>query len=83
MYIPFSVVKEIKQKIDIDSLHSSSIVETLKTFFNDPLIDREVRMFLKSYKSNQDNSKEVKEMKASEIEKPKESQTKKDKGRSP
>ena len=83
VYIPYSVVKEIKSKIDLESLHTSSIVETLKTFFNDSLIDREVRMFLRSYKSNQD-SKEVKQMKASETEKPnKESQVKKDQGRSP
>ena len=83
IYIPFSVITEIKQKIDVDSLPSSSIVEALKPFFHNPLIDREVRLFLKSYKNNQDSNKEVKEMKTSEIDKPKESQTKKDKGRSP
>ena len=82
-YIPFSVISEIKQKIDVNSLPSSSFVEALKPFFHNPLLDREVRLFLKTYKNNQDSNKEVKELKTNEIEKPKETQTKKDKGRTP
>ena len=82
-YIPFSVISEIKQKIDVNSLPSSSFVEALKPFFHNPLLDREVRLFLKTYKNNQDSNKDVKEMKTNEIEKPKETQTKKDKGRTP
>ena len=82
-YLLYSVIKEIKQSVDVESLDSSSIVESLKEFFNDQIIDREVRIFLKNYKSNQE-CKEVKQVKASEIEKPKpESQVKKDQGRSP